>query len=99
MGTFTNYDIWNKLTLILYPGTNRCSLYLNDELLFSSTSLRFAANERLYLGSQMNDKDTQFGGQIKNLLVSSNAYSTAAKQYDLVESLLNHSNKFVNHLL
>ena len=95
LGTFTNYDIWNKLTLILYPGTNRCSLYLNDELLFSSTGLRFITNDRLYLGSQMNVKDTQFGGQIKNLLVSSNAYSTAAKQYDLVESLLNHSNKYV----
>ena len=97
LGTFTNYDIWNKLTLILYPGTNRCSLYLNYELLFSSTSLRFAANERLYLGSQMNVKDTQFGGQIKNVLVSSNAYSTAAKQHDLVESLLTHSNKFVKN--
>ena len=95
--TFNEYDVWNKLTLILHPGTNLCSLYLNDELIYSLSNFYLNNNDVMFLGTGFNSQTNHLGGWFKNLLISRNAYNTAAKQYDLVESLLNHSNKFVKN--
>ena len=81
-----DFDEWHKLSVFISSGTNNSTIYLDDTLICTFTSVTYSSKSTLRLGAS--GTGSQLGGQIKDFVVSSEPIALASR-LSIISSLSN----------
>ena len=81
-----NFDEWHKLSVFISSGTNNSTIYLDNTLICTFTSVTYSSKSTLRLGAS--GTGSQLGGQIKDFVVSSEPIALS-NRLSIISSLSN----------
>ena len=81
-----NFDEWHKLSVFISSGTNNSTIYLDDTLICTFTSVTYSSKSTLRIGAS--GTGLQLGGQIKDFVVSSEPIALS-NRLSIISSLSN----------
>ena len=81
-----SFDEWHKLSVFISSGTNNSTIYLDDTLICTFTSVTYSSKSTLRIGAS--GSGSQLGGQIKDFVVSSEPIALS-NRLSIISSLSN----------